>query len=94
MGYLEVSVLWEGALENVVIIPDGANARVDTVYGSEVPASDLEELATYFEREVAGKSDTVEIFTLHHGHDNDGEECSCVQYATDHRPAFTFGGNN
>ena len=35
----------------------------------------------------------TEIYLLEHGHPPDMEECSCVQYLTDHHPFWAYGGD-
>jgi hypothetical protein len=78
-GYTEAYVVVEGAQDEEEVFEDtpGVSKR----------------FRAWLKRiQTAAKEDGLktEIYTIYHGHANDGEECSCVQYLTDHRPDYVF----
>lgn len=73
-GFWELSVLIDGVEDEVVYRRDEAGRDA---YVDEVAG---------FASRCEG---TVEVFALWHGHGDDGRECECVQYATDHRPLWS-----
>lgn len=74
--YADVSVIWNGALDEET-----------TVYEDEEVDAIIAEAQAEAERDG---SSLVQVFVLWHEHDNDGQECECVQYLTDHRPSYEF----
>lgn len=75
--YVELSVIVEGALEIEEIFHDETLMR---------------ERINEIRSDAEGDGYRVEVFLLWHDHEDlaGGEECFCVQYLTDHRPAVTF----
>ena len=77
MAYAEVSVIVDGALD-----------KEETFHDYALQAEFIDSV-----REDA-RSDgyPTEVYILDHDHDHlgDGEECACIQYAQDHRPAHAW----
>lgn len=85
MGFTECFVNANGADDGSVIFLDGD----EKAYGSWLDATKQEAIA---------ENVTLEVWTMYHDHtlgDEIGqvehpEECSCVQYLTDHKPNYVF----
>lgn len=76
MSYADISVVCDGALDESVTFTD------ETVLSEY-----LEKLA----EEARGDGVTLEVYRSDHEHEDDGSECCCVQYETDHHPYRVFG---
>lgn len=90
--YEEYTVVWDGALEQTVEAANGV--ILQSSYGQDEEAGTLVQ-AWLDEIETAADSDSVrvEVFCLAHPH-APGIECECAQYASDHHPEYTFGGDD
>ncbi len=87
MGYYDVSAVWNGAVEEEETVSDNGDA-LDVWL-------ELRKKAAQFEASngaEGAESSIVELFVVHHDHDITDEECSCIQYLTDHHPAVTLIG--
>lgn len=72
----------------VWVVVDGMTDSEDTLH----PDSDLlSEIVTGAEICAQTTGLPVEVYTLYHDHDDNGDECACAQYLTDHAPDYTFG---
>ena len=80
-GYDEVTVIVEGAVDSTEDFnrrEDGTESRMLRAFIDKVEAdSKTDGLAT-------------EVYVLHHGHGQSVEECSCSQFVTDGRPAYSW----
>lgn len=76
MGYTDVSVIWEGALDAAESFNDDQGQAMDTFIEG-------------YQRDAAQSDDFVEIYTVYHDHDMTDEDCACVQYLQDHSPDWT-----
>lgn len=70
----------------VDVIVDGA---LDSMDECETWA-EVEAIIAKVEADAAEDGLLTEVYLLHHGHENDGEECACASYTTDHYPYVTF----
>lgn len=76
--FWDVSVVVAGAVMSELVISDAENlaAFVDGVkIGAGLP-------------DVEGP---VEVFVVEHEHADDGRDCACVQFVTDHAPYWSSG---
>ena len=75
-GYIEATVVWEGAVDEEREFPLGSEA--------------LEAWAQGVIAEGRAKGERAEIFIVVHEHEpfEDGED-TCAQYLTDHHPTWT-----
>jgi hypothetical protein len=71
MSYAEVTVIVDGAFEESETFHDEAL---------------LSHYIAAIQDEAEGHGYPTEVYVLWHEHDDEGEECECVQYVTDHRP--------
>lgn len=76
MGYTDVSVIWEGALDSEQSFTDEQSDAMEAF----INAAKADAIAS---------DDSVEIYTLYHDHDMSEDDCVCVQYLTDHSPDWT-----
>jgi len=75
MGYTEVTIIYDGALESE-----------ETFKGF-----DTAELKAYLEaqkKEASTGEGITEIYVLEHEHDESEEDCTCVQYLQSHHPMW------
>lgn len=75
MGFTNVTVVWEGAVDT---------AR--TYFDNETYAMD--ELIASVKSDAATTNDLVEIYSIYHDHDVE-LDCECVQYLTSHQPDWS-----
>lgn len=76
MGFIEITVVWEGAVS-------------DREYFDDV--FDVQDMATFLaevQSDASGSDDLVEVYEIHHDHEFD-VDCECAQYLTDHSPSWT-----
>ena len=78
-GYLQVDIIVDGGLEDSINYTDYVKYENCIVDIS-------------VESEQHGLP--VEIYVVEHNHLDDGEECTCVQYSTDHHPVYTWNINS
>jgi hypothetical protein len=77
MGYMEITVLVEGAAEEPQIFADGQEEEmVNSLDATKQFARDNSDMQ-------------VDIYGLHHAHEQSEDECMCVQYLTDHKPMWS-----
>ena len=74
MAYLEAWSVWAGALDKECTFRD-ANVSYDRWARREIAAG----------RKVG---EDVEVYSIFHDHD-EGVDCECVQYLTDHHPDYS-----
>lgn len=80
-SYVEAFVVVNGALEDEATFGDSAGELLDLwLYEQKNQA-------------MAHPDQRTEIYLTEHGHSPDLEDCSCVQYLTDHHPFWAFGGD-
>lgn len=72
---------------DVSIVVNGALDKEEVCYDEDAILSLVAELQADCERDEELQA---QVFVLWHEHTNDGEECECVQYLTDHHAAYTF----
>ena len=75
--YYEVQVMVAGAAEDM--------REFDTW-------DEVEEFVEEQRRAAAEDGLRTEIYLVEHEHEHESKECSCAQYITDHKPEWTFGG--
>ena len=77
MAYAELSVIVDGALETE-----------ETFHDETLMSARVEEI----KEDARGDGYPTEVFILYHEHDDltGDQECACVQYVTDHRPAYAW----
>lgn len=75
MGFWEVTVVWEGAVDTQETFLDSNEDLVDVMIEA-------------VQADAVDTQDLVEVFTLYHDHELT-LECECVQFVTDHRPSWT-----
>ena len=76
MGFLEVTVVWEGAVSDHELFEDG-QSLIESMFLDLVKDDALD------------THDLVEIYTLYHDHDIEDDDCECIQYETHHSPVWT-----
>lgn len=76
-SFIEVSLIIEGGLAESVLFD--TEEELDTWESN---------LRTEYQK--IGAVTQWQAFVIRHDHPND-QECECVQYLTDHSPAFTIG---
>lgn len=86
MAYTEVTLIIDGALSETEIFK--ADQKGDEKFARWVAGvkQDVNTAAR-----IAGSTTKVEIYILNHAHENDGEDCECIQYINDHHPYWTNG---
>ena len=69
----------------ITVIADGV---LDSA--NDVPENEIDETIEFLRSEIAADPDVGEwrIYRLDHDHD-EGIECDCLQYATDHAPIYS-----
>ncbi len=77
--YVDASVVVEGAVEEDATFHDYLL---------------FEEWLRGVEEDAAGHGYLTEVYVIEHEHDDlkEDEECACVQYLTDHHPAYVYNG--
>lgn len=78
-SYVEATVIVDGMLDEEEIFNDGQAEELNMW------------LAQQKERAMAHPRRETEIYLMDHGHPPDVEDCSCVQYLTDHHPYWKWG---
>lgn len=76
--YLDAYAIWEGATDEERTFRDRNKA--------------YSRWAERIIREAKREGADVQVYAILHGHANDGQECECVQYLTDHHPDYTTRG--
>lgn len=71
MGFTDVTVVWEGAVDTQRIFGDDETTAMDALIAG-------------VKADAATTTDLVEIYSVYHDHDTD-LDCECVQFLTDHR---------
>lgn len=86
MGYYDVSAVWNGAVDEETTLTDDKQL--------EEWADKLKRAAAWEATNGAEGADEsrVELFVVYHDHSPELEDCSCVQYLTDHHAAVTMIG--
>jgi hypothetical protein len=84
--YEEYTVVWDGAQDEKWV------ARLDGTFIGDAPdnALTVDAWLEALSHDAIASDAHVEVYLLSHPHEF-GIDCECVQYAQDHRPAFTFG---
>jgi hypothetical protein len=72
------------AYAEVTVIVDGAVEQEETFHDYLL----MDEFINGIREEARGDGYPTEIRVLEHGHADDGEECACAQYKTDHHPRY------
>lgn len=75
MSFVEATLICDGAVEETQIFEADERLSLDKWLKDEKGIA----------QSMFG-ANVTEIYLLEHGHDNDGAECSCAQYLTDHNP--------
>ena len=83
MSYTEVWTEINGALDDEFTVDEDGIIRGLLSYDTWLKK---------FEAEAKSKGFVVEVYEIEHDHNPTSEECGCVQYLTDHKPSYTFGG--
>ena len=79
-GYTEFTVIADGALDEGLTL-DWTDERYDVQQS---------QLLDSCERDAREQGIEINVYIIEHEHEHTDEECACVQYLTDHNPAFTF----
>lgn len=81
MAYTEITVLVGGAVEQSETFNYDDIFEVVKLYGFIADT----------QKEAVEHPELIELYELRHDHDELGqdEECTCVQYLTDHKPFWT-----
>ena len=83
MAYLEAYVVWNGTLDEERTFSDKAAAQL--MY----PSSPYDRWARRIIRDAHKAGDKAQVYSIYHAHPQDGEECCCAQYLTDHHPDYS-----
>ena len=82
-GFYTFTVIIDGALDIDEYVLTDANLHARILDVATDAAGD-------FEAGPDGDGFDTQVFFMWHDHPPTVEECSCVQYLTDHRPAYIF----
>jgi hypothetical protein len=88
MGFSEISVLVNGALDQEAILRDIPNRDTVLVKDLDAIVNDTAEFAARYPQSH------VEIYVLYHDHEISEEECACVQFLQSHKPAHEWNKPN
>lgn len=80
MGYFQVTIVAHGMVVDDEDFPDNFDGR----------QSYTRLLARRADQAINTRT-RMDVYELYHGHDIVPEECTCIQYATDHKPQFVLG---
>lgn len=75
MGFTDVTVVWEGAVDTQRIFLDDETTAMDALIAGVI-------------NDAMETTDLVEIYTVFHDHDAD-LDCACVEYLNDHLPDWS-----
>lgn len=78
MAYVEATIIVDGAVEKEEVFGENTAEEFDLWLSQE------KEFA------MAHPTQRTEIYLLEHDHPPDVEDCSCVQYVTDHHPHWSW----
>jgi hypothetical protein len=87
IGYSDVDVVVEGALDEMRVFIDYDDGTSREYGGNTTFNAWLEVL----KRDLQAAELVAEVYVLRHEHEMSELECSCVQYLTDHTPAYRLG---
>jgi hypothetical protein len=71
---------------DVTVVVDGAVDSEERFYDYAL----MDEFIRSVEEDAKADSYPTEVYIVYHEHKETEDECSCVQYLTDHHPAYTF----
>lgn len=76
------------AYADVTVVVDGAEESCETFHDETL----LREHIDQVREDARGDGYPTEVYVLYHEHSDlpDDGECACVQYVTDHKPAYAW----
>lgn len=76
------------AYADVTVLVDGELENDETFFDETL----MREFFAEIESDAEGHGYPTAIYVVYHDHNH--RECECVQYLTDHKPAFTFNSKD